>query len=122
MKITREYLKQIIKEELSSLEEDALSDREKAASISSTASKYNLSLSDASTADEVDRTLTSLAVDKSNLTPDEMADVAAKKGLASNKNILDKMTSAAGTQSPSTTPSAATVKVPLSLRRLRTKQ
>ena len=104
------------------ISEDAMSDREKQASIRLTAGKYGLSLRDASAADEVDRTLTSLAVDKTNLTPDEMADVAAKNGFAANKNILDKMASV-------TTPAAApggssspSVKVPLSIRRLRAKQ
>lgn len=101
-----------------------LSNREKDASVRSTASKYGLSAGDAAKADDIDKALTTLATDKTNLTPDEMADVASKKGLGADKNILDKMTSSASAQQSSASPTTASspvAKVPLALRRLRVK-
>lgn len=119
MKITKSYLKQIIQEELSSIEEliqpgsaaeKQLADDQK--------EKYELtSDADAKAAIGVDNTLSQAALNP-NLSDKDITDIAASKGLNKNNPVLQRMAKSKYVSTTTANPSNPSSRIALAIKKI----
>lgn len=86
MKITKNYLKEIIMEELADLDQ-----KEKGILKRDMQAKYGLSPDKVDTAVDIDTTATRLAADVSKPTVDDIANIMVSQGLNKDTKVIDAL-------------------------------